>query len=83
MTVAKGVVRREVYANGKVKRYRLANGYFIDGSQSPHHQYHNYRYSIWAPGMGPGGIAAFRGGASTLAKAVDEAFRINPQRSQS
>jgi hypothetical protein len=48
-------------------RYWLSNGWFIDGSRVRAHQHYGRRYSLWEPGAGPGGIAAWRGGADRLA----------------
>lgn len=48
------------------KRYRLSNGWFADGASRSYGYHQGWKYSLWEPGAGPLGGAAFRGGAPTL-----------------
>jgi hypothetical protein len=52
------------------KRYRLSNGWFIDGAWARHAYHHDWKYSLWEPGGDPSGCAGFRGGGPTLALAL-------------
>ena len=49
------------------KRYRLSNGWFIDGATVSHGYYGSDKYTLWEPGASPAGCAALRGSAPTLA----------------
>lgn len=48
-------------------RYRLSNGWFIDGARVRAHFSQGYRYGIWKPAMPS---AVFLGGADTLKAAT-------------
>ena len=72
------MARLKGYAmNDHLTRYRLPNGWFIDRDELVSMRYHGYKYSLWEPGAskptwpGASGCAAFRGGHSTLAGALD------------
>ena len=52
------------------KRYRLSNGWFIDGATRSYAYHAGCKYSVWIPGGDPSGCAGFRGAAPTLALAV-------------
>ena len=49
------------------KRYRLSNGWFIDGATSAYRQVGSWKYALYEPGGHPSGCAGYRGGAPTLA----------------
>ncbi|MCU1305195.1 MAG: hypothetical protein JWQ87_5479 [Candidatus Sulfotelmatobacter sp.] len=49
-----------------LKRYRLSNGWFIDFAKVKAHNCYGYPVTLWQPGAGPTGIAAFRGGGKSL-----------------
>lgn len=63
------ILDRHYWAAGFM-RYRLSNGWFIDGARLAGMYYGGWKYSIWEPGASPEGHAAFRGGASTLRAAI-------------
>ncbi|MFL6141696.1 MAG: hypothetical protein ACJ72N_07475 [Labedaea sp.] len=63
------VESRESRACGTT-RYRLSNGWFIDGAKRRAHYSYNFRYGVWAPAMPH---ANFMGGSNTLKGALEVA----------
>src|SRR5215475_10701143 len=54
----------------RFNRYRLSNGWFIDGATRKHGEHGGWKYSLFEPGGHPSGCAGLRGGAPTLALAL-------------
>jgi hypothetical protein len=79
MNLPKGVMSKFCPGPKEVTRYRLENGWFIDGSTTVvHRHYSDHKYSLWAPGLGEGGGAKFIQGGNNLAELVKHALNQGP-----
>jgi hypothetical protein len=72
-----GCIGKSSYADGKIVRYHLVNGWFVDRSTGAHKD-PLFLYTIWEPGGGDGGGAARRGGSKKLKDAIVSALRQKP-----
>jgi hypothetical protein len=56
---------RQVLGAGII-RYRLSNGWFIDGAKHRGHYTYGHKYGLWLPGGDPSGCAAAIGWGDTF-----------------
>lgn len=67
MTTLAPYIQGKVQRNGHLFTHLLSNGWHIDEEHRTDLRYFNHLFTLWEPGSGGRGYAAYKGGAENLA----------------